>query len=901
MTSTNGHSADKLSHLTPHRMMFMLITGAAALFYLFREPIFLGTTLIGPEIWSQGVAVNDYAFSSLKNGVLPLWRTEIDLGHPIIGEPAFSYWLHPINMLFLFLPAYTAINYLVMAHYALSLLFTYLFGRSLGLNSLGAYMSALVYTFSAIMTSQADQYSVAPAMVWLPLILLFINMAYKREDARFFALAGIVYGFQFFQSHLQFWSYTFVMAALFTASKAFMNLGASKSPLREASFAAKGMALVLGAGLGIAAIKFLPLLELSGHGGRIESGDGGMSFLTSSYYSMKLSDLILLFFPDIYGAHLTVGFEGFNSEYSVERFCYIGVATLVFAIAGMAAGKNRHKRFFAYVAVFSVLFAMGRDIPLYFLQYHLVPGFDNFQIPLRYLYLFSFSGAILAGICVDAVSSNDCLAAQKDKMSRIGGHFTIFLVVTAAVIILIGLLLAPYAVALNKLMPSISGAYAAELESFAKAPLESLLSIGFYVKIWPGFLLSTHFLGLVLIVAVLFLFSYRRRIAADKRLIFVLHAGAVLTALGVLFHSGSFPENVASERISRQILILIAVLLCFYLWKINAIKGTAFGYLMVLAVLIDLIGQNSRYINTIDRSFYSTYPKSIEFIKKDGSLFRVNYAIGDEYKKRHRLQSYTLDDGTYFKWREALSTSFVYGGIYVWKGMDGKPSIGIQRQNALHHEFERDYMEKTPSEQAIKILSLLNVKYLIRTGELSSKGLESVYSDAEGVRIYENKKAIPRAFTVAGYTVLEKDKVLDFMKSEKFDPQKLVVLEEADGLPTEPARPGQGPACDRAEVRDYSQNKVSIDTKCGRAGFLVLSDSYYPGWKAYMDGKETKIYLANYVMRSVFLPAGRHTVEFRYQPNMFRAGAVISAATLAALGLYFSLPFWRRASAARAA
>ncbi|OGQ63542.1 MAG: hypothetical protein A3I81_05945 [Deltaproteobacteria bacterium RIFCSPLOWO2_02_FULL_55_12] len=895
----NGHMRGKTPYITAHRL-FISITGTVALVYLFREPIFFGKALIGPEIWSQGIAVNDFAFGSLKNGVLPLWRSEIDLGYPIMAEPAFSYWLHPINILFLFLPAYTAVNYLLVAHYAMSLFFMYFFALAIGIGRIGSYMAAVVYTFSSVMVSQSDQYCISPAMAWLPLILLLINTAYKRRDARFFAAAGAVYGFQFFQGHVQFWSYTFLMAALFIVYKAAsMDGGRSESKWGEAVFAARGLALVLGAGIGIAAIKFLPLLELSGQGGRVESSAGGLDFLTSSYYSMKLSDLPLLVFPDLYGAHLTEGFEGFNSEYSAERYCYIGVAALIFAATAIMSGKNGHKKFFGYAAAFSLIFAMGRDLPFYFFQFHLVPGFGNFQIPLRYLYLFSFSGAVLAGICIGA-ATDGCQEGQKDKTARLAGHLTLFLMATATAIMLAGWLLAPYAAELNRFMGQISSSYETGLKMFATAPVESLYSRSFYRQIAPRFLLSSQFLVLVLPAAAYFLMRHRKRIAGDRRLILVVHAGAVMTALWILLRSGSFPERLVNERIGRQLIMLASVLVCLYLWKKGVLKSAAFGYLMILIVLLDLIGQNGRYVNTIDSEFYSTYPKTAMFIKKDGSLFRVNYAIGDEYMKRHRIQSYRLDDGAYYKWRETLATSFVYGGINIWKGADGKPSIGIQRQNDFHHAFERGYMEGSPSGSAISALSLLNVKYLVRTGELDSNDLKLVYSRPDGVKVYENKQVMPRAFTVDGSVVLAKEKVLEFMKGGLFDPRSVVILEEPAG--TNPEKHGEGQPCAMPVITAYSQSRVTLETACERPGFLVMSDSYYPGWKAYIDGNETKIYRANYVMRSVSVPVGAHKVEFKYEPEVFRAGAVISAVTLVALVLYLSQPFIRRKHrAARAA
>jgi uncharacterized membrane protein YfhO len=59
-------------------------------------------------------------------------------------------------------------------------------------------------------------------------------------------------------------------------------------------------------------------------------------------------------------------------------------------------------------------------------------------------------------------------------------------------------------------------------------------------------------------------------------------------------------------------------------------------------------------------------------------------------------------------------------------------------------------------------------------------------------------------------------------------------------------------------------------------GFLVLSDTYYPGWQVFVDGEEAKIYQADYLFRAVPLKQGEHVVEFRYSPSSFRTGLAIS-------------------------
>jgi uncharacterized membrane protein YfhO len=70
---------------------------------------------------------------------------------------------------------------------------------------------------------------------------------------------------------------------------------------------------------------------------------------------------------------------------------------------------------------------------------------------------------------------------------------------------------------------------------------------------------------------------------------------------------------------------------------------------------------------------------------------------------------------------------------------------------------------------------------------------------------------------------------------------------------------------------------------------LVLADVYYPGWKAFVDGKAARIYRPNYVVRAVSVPRGRHLEEFRYEPLSCKIGAIIS---LAALVLMVGFLIW---------
>ena len=157
---------------------------------------------------------------------------------------------------------------------------------------------------------------------------------------------------------------------------------------------------------------------------------------------------------------------------------------------------------------------------------------------------------------------------------------------------------------------------------------------------------------------------------------------------------------------------------------------------------------------------------------------------------------------------------------------------------------------------------------------------ELVYEDE--IKVYRNNQVLPRAFIVHhAQVVTGETEVLETMDSPSFDPRTTVVLEEE--LPAEIVQalevipPEDGST---ARIVDYDPGRVSIETTLGSPGFLVLSDTYYPGWKALVDGQESKIYAADYLFRAVYLEQGEHKVEFVYDPLSFRVGLCLSAGAL---------------------
>lgn len=173
----------------------------------------------------------------------------------------------------------------------------------------------------------------------------------------------------------------------------------------------------------------------------------------------------------------------------------------------------------------------------------------------------------------------------------------------------------------------------------------------------------------------------------------------------------------------------------------------------------------------------------------------------------------------------------------------------------------------------------------------------------EQVLILHNARALPRAWLVAQAEAVDGEEALRRIRGEsthEFDPRRTALLEVH---PQElPAFSGETQTFDEAKntarISKYEANELEVETSAERASVLVVSEIFYPGWEARLDGERVPIYVTDYLLRGVMVPAGVHHVEMRYTAPAARNGAIISACTLlflVGLGIYA-----RRAPAERA-
>jgi hypothetical protein len=159
-------------------------------------------------------------------------------------------------------------------------------------------------------------------------------------------------------------------------------------------------------------------------------------------------------------------------------------------------------------------------------------------------------------------------------------------------------------------------------------------------------------------------------------------------------------------------------------------------------------------------------------------------------------------------------------------------------------------------------------------------------ADADRVlNVYENTNVMPRATLVSRARFAgARPEALDLVSRPDFDPRTEVVLEKAGAATPEPAD-AAGAAPGTVSVDRYEPERIALTADVAApGGWLVLSEVFFPGWTASVDGAPAAILRADGVFRSVRLEAGHHTVDFRYQPRSFRDGLRLSGATTALLG-----------------
>ncbi|HZY66580.1 MAG TPA: YfhO family protein [Rubrobacteraceae bacterium] len=180
------------------------------------------------------------------------------------------------------------------------------------------------------------------------------------------------------------------------------------------------------------------------------------------------------------------------------------------------------------------------------------------------------------------------------------------------------------------------------------------------------------------------------------------------------------------------------------------------------------------------------------------------------------------------------------------------------------------------------LLDLLNTRRVVVPSDLSGPDAASlerlknayptIYQN-ERVRVLEHEDALPRAWIVHSARQMEPNEALKSLGSGEINPRETALLEREPPPLGDP----DNTLADRVEIESYNPDRIELDVFTGVRSLLVMSEVYYPAWKAYVDGEPVPLYRANHLFRGVPIPQGEHTVELRYESASLRAGIAISS------------------------
>jgi hypothetical protein len=794
---------------------------------------------------------------SIKHFDFPLWNPYQFSGHPFFANPQHAL-LYPFNVLFFLLPFDVAFNGIIILHFFLGGFFTYLFVRGLKVNSTGALISGLIFMLSGYLLSVHSLLTILLSSVWTPLIMMFFRRAISGKAFKNEILAAIFITLSFLGGGIEIIYGNFfvlLLMVIFTFSDdpqsshgkevgeplcACLPVGRGSQVRRPQRAAPTGffnrvrsLFIVSILFLFLSAIQLLPFLELFHHSIR----GRGISYQEATIWSFAPQDVLLFFLPDAYGYFLDM-----KKYWMVQcwfKTLYTGglpfILSLIFflfwrhvgeplcGLHNRAATEGRPYKIYLFwndrglylsLMLLSLFLSLGHYNPLYSFVFKYIPFFNGIRYPAKFLYIFILVLSITAGLGFQRLTelSKECEHKTYKNL------FIVFSLICGFFLLIL--------VLGHK-----------EIEHFLK-----LKEIDF-----PQF----NHLSVNLFHA--------------KRFFFYLALFFLLIRVG---------DEVR--------------------WK-----GWA-KILLIFFLTADLFGNMGFYWKEKTADYFQKTRIS-EIISSDKDPFRI-FSTGKTIAMDTPILVADPSSFNVFKEKHLPSFNLIFRLHDVW-GID---VIRLKRMDDLYKTFTG-----APSISATNLIDLYGIKYIISVTPIEGDPrFELIYARIEGlqgkredllkgntIKLYKNRSPLPRAWLVRDFKVLDSKTILSTIAKKEFDPRKEVLLEEEPKWEKEeiggqhlPAGRQGGPPQNRkndvgeplsglplkVEFISETNNRLQLFVKSTENVLLVLSDTYYPGWKAFVDGNPKKIYQANYAFRAVPLNAGTHRVEFIYDPMSFKLGAGVT-------------------------
>ncbi|MBN1383693.1 MAG: YfhO family protein [Elusimicrobia bacterium] len=430
---------------------------------------------------------------------------------------------------------------------------------------------------------------------------------------------------------------------------------------------------------------------------------------------------------------------------------------------------------------------------------------------------------------------------------------------------------------------------------------------------------NSFYFGILPLILGLFIFIFKLRKNQYLKFFLILILISLIIALHNVFSLTGIFMNILPGfkyfRIHHRILFIGVFSFCI-------VSGFGFEFIdkritqrfrrglifLILIIIFELFKFGIKQNLTYNTGKWLSKTKTVSILKnlEKDNLFRIISLDTNQHRNCFKNSKGYLNSELYFLYREFLPLHF--NMIYDIAAIGGRAGLEIKRMVDFNTFFHPNIILSNNENvavflpAAIKLISLMNCKYIITKNTMGGRYNinNNIIENTDFIKVseilpnkiglYRNDKCLPRTFIVHhAKFVLEKEKVLEIVTDKNFDTRNMMILEE--GVEFNPILINNS----KAIITKLENTEVSIEAKLIDDGILFLSDTYYPGWKVFVDNKEEKIYRANYLFRAVPLKKGSHVVKFIFEPLSYKIGKYISIITfllvvLSIIGIYLKLP-----------
>jgi hypothetical protein len=326
-------------------------------------------------------------------------------------------------------------------------------------------------------------------------------------------------------------------------------------------------------------------------------------------------------------------------------------------------------------------------------------------------------------------------------------------------------------------------------------------------------------------------------------------------------------EAMFSRDAWRSFFFVLLALVSLYAYVRKWIKTEVLMALLTLWAMIDLWGVDKRYLND-DKFVPKEEAKEIEAtaadeqILKDKGYFRVIH-LGNPFNDASPSYYHYSAGG--------------YHGAKMRRYQDVISAYFDREMDSLYKDLQQTNGKLKAGSTYKPVMDMLNIKYFI----VPLKGNQTI--------AVSNPDAMGAAWFVESYQVVANADE-EFRALKAFSPKKIAFLQKQTG--TEQLKDVRFDSSATIKLTTNTPNKMVYEVQTGSPQLAVFSEIYYKtttsGWRAYLDGKPVEHWKVNYLLRGLIVPAGKHTIEFKFEPEIYRKGetyALISSIIMVVLAL----------------